>query len=99
MWLYTVNQTLFDEGLIASTCTLSKVRGHALPSLCVADFAVAGTAKDVSYLIDFLPAYLFPNNERPIAQWLVAGKSLGGHATWIALTHGTPTQLRQHLTL
>ena len=55
--------------------------------------SLAGTAKDVSYLIDFLPAYLFPNNERPIAQWLVAGKSLGGHATWIALTHGTPTQL------
>ena len=56
--------------------------------MCVANVAVAGTAKDVSYLIDFLPAYLFPNNERPIDQWLIAGKSLGGHATWIALTHG-----------
>ncbi|KAJ3553520.1 hypothetical protein NM688_g3567 [Phlebia brevispora] len=46
-----------------------------------------GTAKDVSYLIDFLPSYLFPKNERQITQWLVAGKSLGGHSTWIALTH------------
>lgn len=42
----------------------------------------------MSYLIDFLPSYLFPNNERQIAQWLVAGKSLGGHSTWITLRHG-----------
>ena len=49
----------------------------------------AGTAQDVSYLIDFLPSYLFPSNERPIAQWLIGGKSLGGHATWISFTHGT----------
>jgi hypothetical protein len=48
----------------------------------------AGTALDISYLIDFLPSYLFPNGERQIQQWLVAGKSLGGHSTWIALTHG-----------
>ncbi|GJE97406.1 alpha/beta hydrolase [Phanerochaete sordida] len=46
-----------------------------------------GTAQDVSYLIDFLPSYLFPSGEREIAQWLVGGKSLGGHSTWIALTH------------
>ena len=50
---------------------------------------LAGTAQDVSYLIDFLPSYLFPSNERPIAQWLIGGKSLGGHATWISFTHGT----------
>jgi hypothetical protein len=48
----------------------------------------AGTALDVSYLIDFLPSYLFPNSERQIQQWLVAGKSLGGHSTWIASVHG-----------
>ncbi|KAI0769162.1 Alpha/Beta hydrolase protein [Irpex lacteus] len=46
-----------------------------------------GTALDVSYLIDFLPSYLFPNGERQVSQWLLAGKSLGGHATWIGLTH------------
>ncbi|EJF57019.1 hypothetical protein DICSQDRAFT_140743 [Dichomitus squalens LYAD-421 SS1] len=44
-----------------------------------------GTAQDVSFLIDFLPSYLFPNGERTISQWLCAGKSLGGHSTWIVL--------------
>ncbi|KAI0327730.1 hypothetical protein GY45DRAFT_1092976 [Cubamyces sp. BRFM 1775] len=44
-----------------------------------------GTAQDVSYLIDFLPSYLFPNEERAISQFLCVGKSLGGHATWIVL--------------
>ncbi|KAI8970643.1 Alpha/Beta hydrolase protein [Trametes punicea] len=44
-----------------------------------------GTAQDVSYLIDFLPSYLFPNEERKISQFLCVGKSLGGHATWIVL--------------
>ncbi|KAL1939267.1 hypothetical protein VTO73DRAFT_10070 [Trametes versicolor] len=44
-----------------------------------------GTAQDVSYLIDFLPSYLFPNEERTISQFLCIGKSLGGHATWIVL--------------
>ncbi|OSD07726.1 hypothetical protein PYCCODRAFT_1429950 [Trametes coccinea BRFM310] len=44
-----------------------------------------GTAQDVSYLIDFLPSYLFPNGERQISQFLCVGKSLGGHATWIVL--------------
>lgn len=44
-----------------------------------------GTAKDVSTLIDFLPAYLFPHNERTIDLWMVLGKSLGGHSTWFIL--------------
>ncbi|KAI0749921.1 Alpha/Beta hydrolase protein [Daedaleopsis nitida] len=44
-----------------------------------------GTAQDVSFLIDFLPSYLFPNGERVISQWLVSGISLGGHSTWITL--------------
>ena len=48
----------------------------------------AGTAHDVSFLIDFLPAYLFPNEERTISQWLVTGISLGGHSTWIVLKNG-----------
>lgn len=42
----------------------------------------------MSYLIDFLPSYLFPLDERTISQWIIAGKSLGGHSSWIALTHG-----------
>ncbi|KAI0763937.1 Alpha/Beta hydrolase protein [Trametes elegans] len=44
-----------------------------------------GTAQDVSYLVDFLPAYLFPNGERTISQFVCIGKSLGGHATWLVL--------------
>lgn len=47
-----------------------------------------GTARDVSFLIDFLPAYLFPNGERMVAEWAVAGISLGGHATWYLLANG-----------
>ena len=39
-------------------------------------------------LIDFIPAYLFPHNERKIDLWVVLGKSLGGHSTWIALRNG-----------
>ncbi len=45
----------------------------------------------MSYLIDFLPSYLFPNEERTISQFLCIGKSLGGHATWIVLRNGMHT--------
>ncbi|EJD48964.1 hypothetical protein AURDEDRAFT_112703 [Auricularia subglabra TFB-10046 SS5] len=45
----------------------------------------AGTARDVSFLIDFLPAYLFPSGESHVAEWGVVGISLGGHSTWILL--------------
>ncbi|TFY72054.1 hypothetical protein EVG20_g977 [Dentipellis fragilis] len=44
-----------------------------------------GTSRDVSFVIDFLPSYLFPNAERTIGTWAVSGISLGGHATWLAL--------------
>lgn len=47
-----------------------------------------GSARDVSFLIDFLPAFLYPNGERSIQHWLVAGLSLGGHSTWITLRNG-----------
>ncbi|GAA5842896.1 hypothetical protein JCM9279_004021 [Rhodotorula babjevae] len=46
-----------------------------------------GTARDVSFLVDFLPAALFPNDERTVDDWYCAGISLGGHATWLALAH------------
>ncbi|KAJ7219983.1 Alpha/Beta hydrolase protein [Mycena pura] len=42
-----------------------------------------GTAKDVSFVMDFLESYLFPLGQRSIARWGVAGISLGGHSTWI----------------
>ncbi|KAH9930068.1 Alpha/Beta hydrolase protein [Fomitopsis serialis] len=46
-----------------------------------------GTSRDVSFLIDFLPSYLYPSGERTISQWLVGGISLGGHAAWYTLRH------------
>jgi len=45
-----------------------------------------GTARDITFLIDFLPAYLYPSDERTISTWGVAGISLGGHSTWISLS-------------
>lgn len=48
----------------------------------------AGTHRDISFLIDFLPSYLFPHGEQAIDRWMLAGISLGGHATWYALQHG-----------
>jgi len=43
----------------------------------------AGTAEDVSFLIDFLESYLFPVNERKVVEWGITGISLGGHSTWM----------------
>ncbi|KAF9067221.1 Alpha/Beta hydrolase protein [Rhodocollybia butyracea] len=45
-----------------------------------------GSMRDVSFLIDYLPAYLFPESERKISGWGLAGVSLGGHSTWESLT-------------
>ncbi|RUS30457.1 hypothetical protein BC938DRAFT_479368 [Jimgerdemannia flammicorona] len=45
-----------------------------------------GTARDVSNLIDVLPAYLFPNQDMDIVtKWGVCGISLGGHSAFLAL--------------
>lgn len=52
------------------------------------EIGIAGASLDVSFLMDFLPSYLFPNEERTISQWLISGISLGGHATWIILKDG-----------
>jgi len=48
----------------------------------------AGTAHDLTFLIDHIPAYIYPEVERNIVEWGVAGISLGGHSTWIALSRG-----------
>ncbi|THV02766.1 alpha/beta-hydrolase [Dendrothele bispora CBS 962.96] len=45
----------------------------------------SGTSRDVSFLIDFLPAHLYPLGQRTIVQWGVAGISLGGHSAWLSL--------------
>ncbi|KAJ7211481.1 Alpha/Beta hydrolase protein [Mycena haematopus] len=44
-----------------------------------------GTTHDVLFLVDFLEAYLFPMRNRAIVEWGVAGISLGGHSTWMAV--------------
>ncbi|KAF4222578.1 hypothetical protein CNMCM5878_003616 [Aspergillus fumigatiaffinis] len=46
-----------------------------------------GTARDVSLLMDYLPAYVFPQGEREISKHMVLGVSLGGHAAWSCLLH------------
>lgn len=68
---------------------LYKVRSLFEEPCRVTKSVLAGGARDVSFLIDFLPAYLFPNGERTISTWAVAGVSLGGHSTWHCLKDGT----------
>lgn len=34
--------------------------------------------QDQQLLMDFLPGYLFPHDEREIVEWMVAGISMGG---------------------
>jgi hypothetical protein len=48
---------------------------------------IVGMAQDVTFLVDFLPSYLFPYDDRRISQFVVTGKSLGGHATWHVLAN------------
>jgi len=52
-----------------------------------------GTAHDLTFLIDHIPAYIYPQVERNIVEWGVAGISLGGHSVWIALTRDPRIQL------
>jgi acetyl esterase/lipase len=49
---------------------------------------LTGTAQDVSMLIDYLPTYLFPNEEQKIVDWGIMGISLGGHAVYGCLIDG-----------
>ncbi|OXV06176.1 hypothetical protein Egran_06057 [Elaphomyces granulatus] len=46
-----------------------------------------GTARDVSLLIDCIPAYIFPTPEKTVTEHIVLGVSLGGHAAWSCLFH------------
>ena len=55
---------------------------------------LAGTAKDVSMLIDYLPSFLFPTDEYDITEWGVMGMGLGGHSTWLCLQNGAFDSLR-----
>ncbi|PPQ91826.1 hypothetical protein CVT25_000273 [Psilocybe cyanescens] len=52
-----------------------------------------GTARDITFLCDFLPTYLFPHDECKIDAWGVVGISLGGHSTWLALSQDPRIQV------
>lgn len=41
-----------------------------------------GTAADVSQLVTYLPAYVFPREQHHLVSNFVLGVSLGGHAAW-----------------
>ena len=47
-----------------------------------------GTSQDVSFLITFLPLFLFPDGKTKFANVLCAGVSLGGHETYLSLSDG-----------
>lgn len=48
----------------------------------VALLTVDGATQDADLIMTFLPAYLFPNGERTIAEYMSTGISLGGNTTW-----------------
>jgi len=39
---------------------------------------LVGGTQDLTLIIDFLAAYLFPNGERQIQEFIASGMSLGG---------------------
>lgn len=42
-----------------------------------------GTMSDVSGLIDIIPSYLFPHDEKPVEEFWMTGISLGGESNLI----------------
>ncbi|KAI1786769.1 Alpha/Beta hydrolase protein [Ganoderma leucocontextum] len=88
LWVVTFDQRNHGSRLVDSQANQawskdpnkSNIR-HAIDMYAIQ----TGASSDVSFLIDFLPSYLFPNEERIISQWLISGISLGGHSTWIIL--------------
>jgi dienelactone hydrolase len=88
LWVVTLDHRNHGERLLDSRANRSwadKVGGNILHAMDLYSIQT-GTAEDVSFLIDFLPIYLFPNDDCRVDAWGVAGKSLGGHSTWIALS-------------
>ncbi|KAF9494486.1 hypothetical protein BDN71DRAFT_1483035 [Pleurotus eryngii] len=86
--LYVVGIDLRNHGprLVDEQANMSWSEGNPNHALDMYGIQL-GTQRDLSHLIDFLPLYLFPNGERTIVQWGVAGISLGGHTAWLALAH------------
>lgn len=50
---------------------------------------IQGGLKDQQYLLDTLPAFLWPSDERKVEEWVACGMSMGGHQTWRLLRDGT----------
>ncbi|KAJ9478192.1 Cytochrome b5 heme-binding domain-containing protein [Pseudozyma hubeiensis] len=46
---------------------------------------IVGGARDASFIVDLLSSYIFPQDDRTVVEWVITGKSLGGHATWHVL--------------
>ena len=75
-----------------ATDTIGK---HVLTKSVWQDSIQYGTSQDVSLLITFLPHVLFPQSECTFANIIASGISLGGHATYLALSNGTVLALRE----
>ncbi|EJT50316.1 hypothetical protein A1Q1_00421 [Trichosporon asahii var. asahii CBS 2479] len=43
---------------------------------------VQGGVQDYTMVMDFLPSYLWPTDERTVDRWMVSGVSMGGHVMW-----------------
>ena len=57
------------------------------PKFLFDQYAILLNNKDyASYIIDFLPTFLFPRGERKMTRWIAAGRSMGGHSTWHVLS-------------
>lgn len=57
------------------------------PKFLYDQYAILLNNKDyVSYIIDFLPTFLFPRGQRNITRWIAAGRSMGAHSTWHVLS-------------
>ncbi|KAK4689374.1 hypothetical protein P7C73_g716, partial [Tremellales sp. Uapishka_1] len=54
---------------------------------------IVGAKQDVSFIIDFIAAYLFPNGEKVVEEYMATGISLGGHATWLLLREDPRIQI------
>jgi hypothetical protein len=59
---------------------------------------ITGGKQDHQLVMDFLPAALFPKEERKVVEWLSAGVSMGGHVTWRLLREGKYLCVRLFLT-
>ncbi|WFD19026.1 hypothetical protein MCAP1_001241 [Malassezia caprae] len=57
------------------------------PKFLYDQYAILFNNKDyASYIIDFLPIFLFPRGERNVTRWIAAGRSMGAHSTWHVLS-------------